>query len=101
MAGTSPAMTDSAEKKVDGRDKPGLVPGNRCARVRASSGRLRRGGVLRQQVDQGALDRGLSGRRTDLGPQQIGDVEHVARAFAESRDMRRCDVEVELRNRGG
>ena len=39
-------------------------------------------------MDQRALDRGLPGRRVDLGPQKVGDVEHVAGALAKGRDMR-------------
>lgn len=52
-------------------------------------------------MQQRALDRGLPGRRGDLGAEQVGDIEHVAGALAEGRDMRRGDVEVELRGRGG
>ena len=36
-----------------------------------------------------------------LRAEQIGDVEHVDHALAEGRDMRRGDVEVELRQRRG
>src|SRR5438445_8673765 len=54
-----------------------------------------------EQMNQRALDRGLPGRRVDLGAEQVGDVEHVARAFAEGRDMGGGNVEVELRDRGG
>jgi hypothetical protein len=38
-------------------------------------------------MDQRALDRGLPRRRVDLGAEQVGDVKHVAGAFAEGRDM--------------
>ena len=40
-----------------------------------------------EQMNQCALDRGLPGRRGDLGAEQIGHVEHVAGAFAEGRDV--------------
>src|SRR6185369_8317867 len=53
-----------------------------------------------EQMNQRALDRSLPGRRVDLGAEQVGDVEHVAGAFAEGRDMGGGDVEVELRDRG-
>src|ERR1700722_13213986 len=62
--------------------------------------RLRHGLVIGEQMDQRALDRGLPRRRVDLGPQQVGDVEHVAGALAEGRDMGRGDVGVEFRDRG-
>ena len=52
-------------------------------------------------MDQRALDRGLPRRRVDLRAEQVGDIEHVAGALAEGRDMGRGDVEVELRDRGG
>src|ERR1700733_4466199 len=52
-----------------------------------------------EQMQQRAADRGLSCRRRDLRAQQIRDVEHVAGAFAEGRDMGGGDVEVELRDR--
>src|SRR6266404_1483929 len=68
-----------------------------------STGRLRRrlgGGVLAgEQMQQRALDRGLPCRRVDLGAEQIGDVEHVAGALAEGRDMGGGDIEVQLRYR--
>src|SRR3954454_24843660 len=63
--------------------------------------RLLRGVAVGEQVDQRALDRDLAGWRGDLGAEQVGDVEHVAGALAEGGDMRRGDVEVELRDRGG
>src|ERR1700683_3318846 len=66
-----------------------------------SRGGLGRGLVIGGQVDRRALDRGLPRRRRDLGTEQVGDVEHVAGALAEGRDMGGGDVEVELRNRGG
>src|SRR4051794_12962327 len=53
-----------------------------------------------EQMNQRALDRGLPGRRVDLGAEQVGDIEHVAGAFAEGRDMGGGNVEVELRDRG-
>src|SRR5579862_8914013 len=43
--------------------------------------------VACKQMQQRALDRGLPRRRVDLRAQQIGDVEHVAGALAESRHM--------------
>src|SRR5687767_15563356 len=43
----------------------------------------------------------LAGRRGDLRAEQIGDIEHVDHALAECRNMRRGDVEAELRQRGG
>src|SRR3982750_1993679 len=72
-----------------------LVDGCRSRR------RLRHGVLAGEQMDQRALDRGLPGRRVDLGAEQIGDIEHVAGAFAEGRDMRRGDIEVEFRDRRG
>src|SRR5665213_300683 len=67
--------------------------------------RLRRGllgdVVGDQEMDQRALDRGLPGRRIDLRAEQVGDVEHVAGALAEGRDMGGSDVEDELRGLGG
>ena len=62
--------------------------------------RLCDGVLAGEQVKQRALDRGLPGRRADLGAEQVGDVEHVAGAFAEGRDMGGGNVEVELRDRG-
>src|ERR1700722_12483344 len=44
-------------------------------------------------------DSGLSRRRRNLRAQEIGDVEHVAGALAEGRDMGGSDIEVELRDR--
>src|SRR3979409_2233266 len=71
-----------------------LVDGYRSRR------RLRRRRFLiGEQMEQRALDRGLPRRRVDLRAEQVGDVEHVAGALAEGRDMGRGDVEVELRNR--
>src|SRR5229473_8282217 len=62
---------------------------------------LRRVFVIGEQMDQRALDRGLPRRRVDLGAEQVGDVEYVAGALAEGRDMGGGDVEVEFGNRGG
>src|SRR5450755_4985023 len=62
---------------------------------------LRQVFVIGEQMDQRALDRGLPRRRADLGAEQVGDVEHVAGALAEGRDMGGGDVEVKLRDRGG
>lgn len=49
--------------------------------------RLRGLVLARGQMQRRALDRGLPGRRRDLGAEQVGDIEHVAGAFAEGRDM--------------
>ncbi len=76
-------------------------PPGRCGEASEPSASGRRGRVVGQQMDQRALDRGLSRRRVDLRAEQIGDVEHVAGALAEGRDMGRGDIEVELRDRGG
>src|SRR3984957_20858335 len=57
--------------------------------------------AAREHRDQRALDRRVARRREDLRPEQIGHVEHVDRALAEGRDVRRGDVEVELGQRGG
>src|SRR6185436_18342343 len=54
-----------------------------------------------EQMNQRALDRGLPGRRVDLGAEQVRHVEYVAGAFAEGGDMGGGNVEVELRDRGG
>ena len=79
---------------------PGRWIGTQFARTRhGSRRRLRRRLVIGEQMDQRALDRGLPRRRVDLRAQQIGDVEHVAGALAEGRDMGGGDVEVELRDR--
>src|SRR6476619_131258 len=63
--------------------------------------RLRNVVLGRQQMNQRALDRGLPGRRVDLGAEQVRHVEYVAGAFAEGGDMGGGNVEVELRDRGG
>src|ERR1700704_2197931 len=63
--------------------------------------RLRDRFFVGEQMDQRALDRGLPGRRVDLRAEQVGDVEHVAGALAEGRDMGGGNVEVELRDRRG
>src|SRR5262249_23043076 len=46
-------------------------------------------------------DRSFAGRIGDLVAHQIGHVEDVDHALAEGRDMRRGDVEIEVRNRPG
>src|SRR5207245_7225051 len=53
-----------------------------------------------EQMNQRALDRGLPGRRVDLGAEQVGEVEHVAGALAEGREVGRGAVGVGLRARG-
>src|SRR6478735_2764414 len=55
---------------------------------------------LGEQCDQRALDCSLSGRHRYFGAQQVGDIEHVHNALTERRNMRRRDIEVELRQRG-
>ena len=49
----------------------------------ASDGELFRSAAVSEQMDQRALDRGLPRRSGDPGTEQVGDVEHVARALAE------------------
>src|SRR5438445_1822977 len=79
----------------------GIASLHPSCRTGVSRRRLRDVVFTGEQMNQRALDRGLPGRRVDLGAEQVGDVEHVARAFAEGRDMGGGNVEVELRDRGG
>ena len=50
-----------------------------------------------EHIHQIAANRSLARRIDDLGARKIGDIEGVHRLFAEGHDMRRGDVEVELR----
>ena len=87
----------------------GAAPARHFCRVELAARRQRRrrdlgcGRLLgrREQLQQRALDRHLARRRGDLRAEQVGHVEHVDHALAERRDMRRGDVEAELRQRRG
>src|SRR6516165_3030356 len=54
-----------------------------------------------EQREQRPPDRGLPRRRRDLRAGEIGDVEDVDHALAESRDMGRSNIEIELRQGRG
>ena len=55
----------------------------------------------REKPNERALDRRLAGRRSDLRSKKISDVKHVDGALAERGNVRRGNVEIELRQRGG
>src|SRR5262245_28470842 len=86
-------------KDVDGRDEPCHDGGGGRAWGRLTRGGFGGFGFVREQRNQRALDRGLARRRTDLRAHQVRDVEHVDHALAERRNVRGCDIEIELRER--
>src|SRR5262249_53972690 len=55
----------------------------------------------RKKLQQRALDRHLAGGRSDLGAEQVSDIEHVDDTLAEGGDVGGGDVEVELGQRRG
>ena len=63
--------------------------------------RARVGGRLGEGGAQAAADGGFARRVGDLVAEQVGHVEDVDGALAERRDMRRGDVEIEIRDLAG